>query len=123
MSSHAVLANPPSAAAKSVAPDRTYVERATRRVPHRVPCRVRLIDPATGAGRTVVGETVDLSAGGVALQLGSDVPVGTWVETLVPHLHGEPLFLCGTVVHSRRTMAANYEIGIALGEAPPTAFS
>lgn len=81
-------------------------------MPHRVPCRVRLIEPSGEVSRTVVGQTVNLSVGGAALQIGVDVPLGTWVETLVPHAHGEPLFLCGRVVHIRRTMSANFEIGI-----------
>lgn len=123
MASRFVAANPHSASGRPVEPPPTQPKRVVRRVPHRVPCRVRLVDTATGEVRTVVGETVNLSAGGVALQLGLDVPVGTWVETLVPHVHGDPLFLCGTVVHTRRTMAANYEIGIALGDDPPPAFS
>ena len=64
----------------------------------------------------MVGETVNLSAGGMAIQVALDLPLGTKVETLVPHADGAPLFLCGTVVHSRRTMRANYEIGVALAD-------
>ncbi len=97
--------------------------RNLHRVPHRVPCRVRLVDRTTGEVRTVVGETLNFSPGGVALQLGIDVPVGTWVETLVPHLHGDPLFLCGTVVHTRRTLHANFEIGVSMNEDVPPPFA
>jgi hypothetical protein len=90
-----------------------------RRMPHRVPCRVRIVEPATGLVRTVSGQTVNLSPGGAALLVGMDVPVGTWVETLVPHAHGDPLFLCGRVVHVRRTLASDFEIGIATQDQPP----
>lgn len=108
MESRAALSALPSA---YPAP-RTRPARAERRTPFRVPCRVRLVDAVTGEVRTVLGETLNLSRRGMALQLAADVPPGTWVETLVPHPTGEPLFLCGTVVHSRRTMAAHYEIGV-----------
>jgi hypothetical protein len=60
----------------------------------------------------VPGETLNISRTGVALQIATDVPQGTWVETLVPHPNGDPLFICGTVVHSRRTLAAGYEVGV-----------
>ncbi len=108
MDPRAALSCPPSA---RPAP-RTRPQRAERRTPFRVPCRIRLIDAATGEVRTVLGETLNLSRNGLALQLAADVAPGTWVETLVPHPHGEPLFLCGTVVHSRRTLASGYEIGV-----------
>jgi hypothetical protein len=71
------------------------------------------MDKSTGETRTIVGETVNLAPSGVALQVGIDVPVGTYVETLVPHAEGAPLLLCGTVIHSRRVMHASYEIGVA----------
>ncbi|MCK4340728.1 MAG: PilZ domain-containing protein [Phycisphaerae bacterium] len=108
--------------AKPVPAEGNPQQRVERRMPHRVPCRVRLVEPTTGEVRTVMGETINLSAGGVAIQVGVDVPVGTWAETLIPHAHGDPLFLCGTVVHSRRTMHAHYEIGIAMSDAAPPAF-
>jgi hypothetical protein len=84
------------------------------RTPHRVPCRVQAVDAGTGEVRTMMGETVNLSREGVALHVGVEVPVGTWVETLVPRPDGSPLFLCGTVVRVRRTLAANFEIGVEL---------
>ncbi len=92
----------------------TAQRRATRRVPHRVPCRVHLIDARTGASRALVGETIDLSPAGAAIRVGVDVPVGTWVETLVPHAHGDPLFICGVVVRSRQALHQQYEIGIEI---------
>jgi hypothetical protein len=108
MDPRAALTCPPSA---HPAP-RTRPARAERRTPFRVPCRVRLVDAVTGEVRSVLGETINLSRSGMSLQLAADVSPGTWVETLVPHPTGEPLFLCGTVVHSRRTMAAHFEIGV-----------
>lgn len=88
-------------------------------MPCRIPCRVRLVDATTGDVRTVVGETLNISNNGVALQVGAEVPLGTWVETMVLHPNGDPLFLSGKTVHVRRAMAAGYELGVAL-EAPRT---
>lgn len=108
---------PARALAGVVAPDskvQAESRRQKRRMAHRVPCRVRLMDPVTGQTHTVVGETVNLSPDGLALQVGLEVPLGTWVETLVPHAQGDPLFLCGEVVHVRRTLAANFEIGVSV---------
>jgi hypothetical protein len=107
------VANPPTASARPAChSERTRLPRADRRMAYRAPCRVRLIDEVTGEVHTVVGETVNLSPQGMALQVARDVPIGTWVETLVPHPNGDPMFLCGKVVHSRRTMKANFEIGV-----------
>lgn len=99
------------AAAKSASQRRTQ-----QRTPYRVPCRVKLVNASTGEVRTVVGETVNLSPRGVALQLKADVRPGTWVETMVPHRSGDPLFLCGKVQHVRRTLAETFEIGIEIDE-------
>ena len=103
---------PPTSAGKPATRARTRPARRVRRMAYRVPCRVRLVNPATGEVRTVVGETVNISSGGMSLQIAVDVPIGTWVETLVSHPNGDPMFLCGTVVHSRRTMTTNYEVGV-----------
>ncbi len=93
---------------------RDAVERAPRgrRVPYRVPCKVRLFDPESGADRTVVGQTVNLSDGGVAMQVAVRPRLGTWVETLVPNLTGEPRTIRGWVVHTRKTLHAQYEVGV-----------
>ena len=95
-------------------------ERADRRAPYRIPCRVRLVNAETGEVRNVAGETVNLSRRGMAIQVGLDVPIGTWVETLVLHPNGDPMFLCGTVIHTRRTMMANFEVGVKTDH--PTTF-
>lgn len=94
-------------------------QRGERRMPHRAPCRVRLVEPKTGVVRTVAGETVNLSPSGIAVQVGVEVPVGTWVETLLPHADGDTLFLRGRVVHVRRTMHAHYELGVAMSDDSP----
>lgn len=86
----------------------------SRRTPYRVPCRVRLVDVATGEVRAVVGETLNISAGGLAVQLPTEVPIGTWVETLVLQPTGDPMFLSGHVIHTRRTLASNFEIGVTM---------
>jgi hypothetical protein len=117
MDPHAAIANPSTASGPTAARATAHLVRAERRTPYRIPCRVRLVDADTGEVRTVVGETVNLSRRGVALQLAADVSLGTWIETLIPHPNGDPLFLCGKVVHSRRTMMANFEIGVETDQA------
>jgi hypothetical protein len=109
----ALAASPTAGFVAAAVPARSRPPRTERRTPFRVPCRVRLVNAATGEVQTVIGETRDISRTGVALHLPGDVPLGTWVETLVPHPNGEPLFLCGKVVHSRRALATGYEVGIA----------
>lgn len=113
MNPHDAVSNPPTAACRMTTGERRRRGNGDRRVPYRVPCRVRLVDPKTGEVRTVVGETVNISTHGLAVQIGTEVPLGTWVETLVPHPNGEPMFVCGTVVHTRRTLSTNVELGVA----------
>ena len=86
--------------------------RGGPRMPHRVRCRVRWHDPDSGQPRSLLGQTVNISASGLAVQLGDDVPTGARVEALVPHLNDEPMFVYGNVVHSRRVLADTFEIGI-----------
>jgi hypothetical protein len=112
MKPQVTVGTPSSRSRAGVARSAFRAEREDCRAPYRIPCRVRLVNAETGEVRSVAGETVNLSRRGMALQLGVDVPVGTWVETLVLHPNGDPMFLCGTVLHSRRTMAANFEIGV-----------
>lgn len=97
--------------------------RGQRRVAHRVPCRVRLYDAHLGQPSAVIGQTTNISTNGLAVQLPRDVPPGTWVETLVPHINGDPLFVCGTVVHCRRVLGDEFEIGVEFtDESPPPVF-
>jgi len=118
MRPHDAIANPPTAAALPPVRDRGRAPRVVPRRPYRVPCRVRVVDTDTGEIRTTLGETVNISPAGVALQLGIDVPIGTWVETMVANPSGEPLFLCGVVVHRRRAMTGGYQIGVETRNVP-----
>jgi len=88
------------------------LRRAERRVAHRVPCRVRSFNSALGKPVSVVGQTVNLSANGLAVQIGRPIEEGTSVEVLLPHLDGEPTRLCGRVAHSRRVLSGTFEVGI-----------
>ena len=105
---------PPTAHASATVVAREPLQRGSTRprVPYRVPCRVRLVDPLTSEVRSVVGETLSISHGGMSLQLAVGVPVGTWAETLVLKPNGEPLLLAGTVTHCRRTLAATFELTV-----------
>lgn len=105
---HAAPIRAPAVAAGNAAVKR----RRKRRIPHRVPCRLRIFGPL--AAQPLLGETVDISPTGLALQLGADVAAGTRVEVLLPHLDGEPACLYGTVVRRRRVLTGTYEIGIRL---------
>ncbi len=84
-----------------------------RRVPHRVPCRLRVLDEAAELVATFCGNTVNISACGLAVQVSQPIPAGTQIEALVPHAEGAPLLFTGTVLHSRRVLGNVFEIGIA----------
>ena len=88
--------------------------RAERRVAHRVPCRVRASEALHAKGSCVVGQTVNLSANGLAVQLARPMDEGTTVEVLLPPLDGEPTRLFGTVAHTRRVLSGTFEIGILI---------
>jgi len=89
-------------------------QRGERRVAHRVPCRVRAALEGKRQSLTSVGQTVNLSASGLAIQLGQPLDSGTNVEVLLPHLDGEPTRLLGRVAHSRRVLTGTFEIGIEI---------
>ncbi len=86
--------------------------RVERRVAHRVPCRLRASGDLQGKTLSVVGQTVNLSANGLAVQVGQPMDAGTSVEILLPPLDGEPTRLLGKVAHSRRVLSGTFEIGI-----------
>jgi hypothetical protein len=88
--------------------------RAERRVAHRVPCRVRASEVLAGKGICAVGQTVNLSANGLAVHLAGPMDEGTAVEVLLPPLDGEPMRLFGRVAHSRRVLSGTFEIGILI---------
>jgi hypothetical protein len=95
-------------------PDR----RTQPRVTYEVGCRVRMLEPDRGHVRVDPGDTVDLSTQGLGLVMGDEVSPGTWVETLVDHPYGEPMFLSGTVVHCAPTRAGRFRVGVAAALTP-----
>ena len=103
----------PSATVAAASID-TYRRRAERRVAHRVPCRVRVLNTSTGRGISVVGQTINLSVSGLAVQLGRALVTGTHVEVLLPQLDGEPMRLHGRVIHCRRVLTGTFEVGIGI---------
>lgn len=100
-----------TAAAAKTSKSRSRVER---RVAHRVPCRVRASAALQGKGLCAIGQTVNLSANGLAVQLSRPMDEGTAVEVLLPPLDGEPTRLVGTVAHSRRVLSGTFEVGILI---------
>lgn len=89
-----------------------------RRSSHRVPCRLRVL--SSSAPGAAIGETVNVSDGGIAVHLGKDVAPGAHVEVLLPRLDGDPICVYGEVVRRRRVFSGTFEIGIALNQpAPP----
>jgi hypothetical protein len=86
--------------------------RAVPRSPHRVPCRLTVLEAPGRERSAACGETVNVSSTGVAVQLGWPIPCGTEVEVLIPHLEDDLIHVLGTVVHSRRVMTGTFEIGI-----------
>ena len=97
--------------------------REARRTAYRVPCRVTLYDPISGEASKLIGQTTNISRGGLSVQIGRDAMVGTWIEALVPQSGGDPMFFCGVVAHRRRVLAGAYEIGIEFaGQGRPAVF-
>ncbi|MGD8453013.1 MAG: PilZ domain-containing protein [Phycisphaerae bacterium] len=93
------------------------------RISLRVACRVTLYDPETRQSTALIGRTINVSSTGFAIQLNRLVPSGTWIEALVPRHTGDPMFVCGTVVHARRVLADTYEMGVEFdGQTPPSVF-
>lgn len=88
--------------------------RIERRFAHRVPCRVRTNEPTNERAINTIGQTVNLSASGVAVQLAHPIETGTPVEVYLPHLDGAPTLLHGHVAHSRRVLMGTFEIGIRI---------
>lgn len=86
-----------------------------RRTSHRVPCRVRVTDESSGSATALVGETVNLSARGLAVRLARELAPGAAVEVLFPHVDGEPVVMLGRVVHTRRVLTATFEVGVEFG--------
>jgi c-di-GMP-binding flagellar brake protein YcgR len=83
--------------------------RVDPRVPHRVSCRIQV---AGSDAPPLTGRTVNLSKGGMSVQVPADLPRGARIEALVAGSLGTPVRVKGVVVHSRRVMADAYELGI-----------
>ncbi len=96
--------------------------RANQRIAMRVPCRVRPLDSTT---TVIPGESVDISATGLAIHVGTPFHPGTSVEVMLIHSDGEPTCWYGRVVHSRRVAMGTFLLGIridtALRETAPNA--
>jgi len=111
-------ASSPSASARAApvaaSGDGICRRRGERRMAHRVPCRVQAVEQPEGAAFSALGETVNFSPNGLAVQLGQPVEVGTLVEVLLPRLGAEPKRLRGRVAHSRRVVTGTFEIGISI---------
>jgi hypothetical protein len=116
MASGFISAEQPTVMSTSSSTDQRQ-QRAWRRTPHRVPCRLSWYDEAAQRCLACVGQTIDISAGGLAVQLHREIPVGTSVEALLPNLTGEPAFLEGVVVRCQRVLAGMYQIGIRCQQA------
>lgn len=87
-----------------------------RRTPHRVPCRVQLVDGAGNCVGALSGHTVNISSKGLSVQVPEPLAPGVRVEAYVPQPDGEALQLVGQVAHTRRVLAGSFEVGIATGE-------
>lgn len=95
--------------------------RAAPRCPQRLPCRVRVYDAAKGGWVTRIGQAVNWSQEGLAVQVGMAIGVGSRIEAFVPRFEEEPLCLVGTVVHTRPVLAGTFEVGIKTTHAAPAA--
>ena len=84
-----------------------------RRWSHRAPCVLRLLDSGGEATFEIRGETVNMSASGLAVLVSEPVPAGWFVETVIARKSvQEAIVLRGRVVHSRRMLAGSFEIGV-----------
>ncbi|HEM46565.1 MAG TPA: hypothetical protein ENO23_05910 [Alphaproteobacteria bacterium] len=95
--------------------------RATPRSPQRLPCRVRVYDAAQGDWVTKIGQAVNWSQEGLAVQVGMAVGVGSRIEVVTPRFEEAPLCLVGTVVHTRPVLAGTFEVGIETTHVAPVA--
>ncbi len=92
-------------------PTHMHTPRAPR-MPHRLPCRVRLFDPISNAWIARPAQTVNVSQYGLGLQIGVPLPVGSRIEVVTPRFDADPLTISGTVVQSRRLLTGGFEVGV-----------
>lgn len=91
--------------------DTERARRTNHRLAMRVPCRVRPL----GLWTTVIpGESVNVSATGLAIHVGNALPVGIAIEVMLIHTDGEPTCWCGRVVYSRRVATGTFLVGIRI---------
>ncbi len=99
-------------------PDRPPTVRQPR-VAHRVPCTLAVLERGGPGGAVLSGQTVNVSAGGLAVQLGCPLEQGLAVAVVLPGRDGGRRELVGRVVRSRQVNAGTYEVGIRLdGDRP-----
>ncbi len=93
-----------------------------RRTSFRAHCRVVVSGETSADGAAVVidGETLNLSARGVAIQTGQPLSLGTAVELRLA-LEGVDGPWRGVVVRSRRVVSGTFEIGVLLSVDAPQA--
>ena len=84
-----------------------------RRWSHRAPCVLRLLDVDGGSNLEFRGETVNMSAEGLAIQLPEPVPAGLYVETVIARkCDKDAIVVRGKVIRSRRIFGGGWEIGV-----------
>lgn len=89
-----------------------------RRWSHRAPCVVRVLR-ADGSETTHTGQTVNVSSGGIAVQIREAIQPGTPIEALVAHAD-QAIRVRGYVAHCRRVLAETFEVGLrASGSGAP----
>ncbi len=102
-----------SAASAPTAPLTPNASPRERRWSHRAPCVLRLLDVDGAPQLEVRGETVNMSAEGLAVQVPEPVPAGLYVETVIARkCDKDAMVVRGKVTHSRRIFAGGYEIGV-----------
>ena len=95
-------------------PDRPPTPRQPR-LAHRVPCTLAVLEGAGAPAGVLTGQTVNVSAGGLAVQVGCPLDRGARVCVALPGLDGGLARVIGEVVRTRQVNAGTYELGIRLG--------
>ena len=102
-----------SATSAPTAPLARTTPSRERRWSHRAPCVLRLLDVDGVANLEVRGETVNVSADGLAIQVPEPVPAGLFVETIIARkCDKDAIVVRGKVIHNRRVLAGGWEIGV-----------
>lgn len=100
----------------TAAPPARRRRRGSPRAAHRLPCRVLILSGEMGITADVVGWTVNVSVGGLAVRTTQPLIRGMGVVVLLPNAAGHFVRVEGRVVHSRRVTTGTYEAGIAVRE-------